>query len=123
MNLVNILVVDDSPLARARLKKLFEGGGHTVVGDAGNGRQALELYKSLNPELVTQGYILSDRSGEKLLGEIIGHDPGAKIIMVSGSNDETLEERVIRAGAKAFVRKFSVQNDLLGVIDEVMSEQ
>ena len=120
MNMAQILIVDDSAFARARLKMLFESGGHEVVGRAEDGEQGLKLFKSLHPELVTLDYLMADKSGEVVLKEIIQHDPGAKVIMISGSGDHSIEERSLQAGAKVFVEKSNLQRSFLKVIDQVM---
>jgi two-component system chemotaxis response regulator CheY len=118
--MAKILIVDDSVFARTRLRMLCEGGGHQVIGDAGTGKEALELYKSLGPELVTLDYIMGDKSGAAVLEEIIEHDPDARVIMISGSGDATIKHKVLQAGAKEFVGKFDSEIDILKVIDAVM---
>jgi two-component system chemotaxis response regulator CheY len=118
--MAKILIVDDSTFARARLRDLFEKSGHEVVGDAEDGVLALSLYKNLQPELVTMDHLMENKSGEDALKEIIRHDPDARIIMISGSSDHKLEERVLQAGAKAFVAKFDGHLKLLKVINQVM---
>ena len=118
--MAKILIVDDSAFARARLKMLFENEGHEVVGSAADGEQALALFKSLRPELVTLDYVMADKNGEVVLKEIIQHDPSARVIMFSGTGDNTIEERVLQAGAKVFVEKFNAQRDILEAIDRVM---
>ena len=118
--MAKILIVDDSTFARARLKTLFERGGHEVVGAAGDGEEALELFNSLHPELVTLDHVMAGKSGETVLKEIIRQDPGAKVIMISGTDDSAIEERVLQAGAKVFIKKFNAQLDILKVIDRVM---
>ena len=112
--------MDDSAFARRRLKLLFEGGGHEIIGSTENGEQALTLYKSLHPELVTLDCVMADKSGEAVLKEIIRHDPSARVIMISGSSSRSIEERVLQAGAKVFIEKFNAQLDMLKVIDQVM---
>ena len=118
--MAKILIVDDSAFARARLKMLFESGGHEVVGGAGDGEQGLKLFKSLHPELVTLDYLMADKNGEVVLKEMIQHDPSAKVIMISGSGDHSIEERILQAGAKVFVEKSNSQRNFLKVIDQVM---
>jgi len=49
----NILIVDDSSIMRKMLVKIFEEAGHNIVGMASSGAEAIELYKELNPDLVT----------------------------------------------------------------------
>ena len=118
--MAKILIVDDSAFARKKLKLLIESGGHEEVGSAKDGKQALTLFKNLHPELVILDHVMPDKSGETVLKEIIQYDPSAKVIMLSGSNDPTIEERALQAGAKVFVEKFDEQLDLLKVIDRVM---
>ena len=118
--MTKILIVDDSTFARHRLKLIFENGGHEVVGCAANGEQAVQMFQQLHPELVTLDYLMADQNGEEVLNEIMQIDPDAKIIMISGSGDITLEDRVLQAGAKDFVEKFAEQKDFLSVIDKVM---
>ena len=118
--MAKILIVDDSSFARTRLKILFDNGGHEVVGTARDGAQALALFKNLHPELVTLDYLMPDKSGEAVLKEIIQHDPSARVIIISGTSDHAIEERVLQAGAKVFIEKFNNQIDILKVIDQVM---
>ena len=118
--MAKILIVDDSAFARNMLSAVIESGGHEVVGRVGDGEQALKLLKSLHPELVTLDFLMAGTNGEAVLKEIIQHDPSARVIMVSGSGDRSIEERALQIGAKAFVAKPDVQRDILKVIDQVM---
>jgi len=115
-----ILIVDDSSFARNRLKIIFERAGHEVVGSAKDGKQALNMFDSLHPDVVTLDYLMAGKNGEEVLKDIIQHDPAAKVIMVSGSGDHTVEEKVLAAGAKLFVEKFKSKNEFLRAVDRVM---
>ena len=57
--------------------------GHEVIGEATNGRQAINMYKELKPDLVTMDISMPILSGVEAVKEIIGEDPDAKIIMIS----------------------------------------
>lgn len=118
--MAKILIVDDSAFALNTLRRDVESGGHEVVGLAGDGEQALKLFKSLHPELVILDYLMAGKSGMAVLKEIIQHDPSARVIMISGSGDHTIEKRALQAGAKIFVKKLCAQRDLLKIIDQVM---
>jgi len=118
-----ILIIDDSPLARARLTRLFELGGHEIVGSTRDWMHALALYESLQPEIVTLEYMMADKRGEAVLKEFIQLDPDARVIMISGANGSGIEEKILKAGAKAFFRKFGLQKDYLDVIDQVLNGQ
>jgi FixJ family two-component response regulator len=91
LKMAKILIVDDSAFTRNTLMMFFESGGHEVV-----------------------------KSGEVVLKEIIQYDPSAKVIMLSGSGDNALEERALQTGAKFFVEKPCAKREILDVIDQVM---
>ena len=119
--MAKILIVDDSAFARNILGMIIEKGGHEIVGRAKDGESAVKLFKSLHPELVTLDYLMTGKNGETILEEIIEHDPNAKVVMISGSGDYTVEKRARESGAKDFVGKPFMQRDLLKVIDQVMA--
>ena len=119
--MAKILIVDDSAFARNVLGRICEEGGHEVIGRAKDGDSAVKLFKSLHPELVTLDYLMKGKNGEAILEEIIEHDPSAKVVMISGSGDYTVEHRARPSGATDFVGKPFMQRDLLKVIDRVMA--
>jgi two-component system chemotaxis response regulator CheY len=112
--------VDDSSFARNRLRIIFDRAGHTVVGSAANGEQAMRLFETLQPDVVTLDYLMTGKDGEEVLREIIDYDPKARVIMVSGSGNHVVENRVLAAGAKLFIEKSNSQGQFLNAIDEVM---
>ena len=120
MKMAKILIVDDSPFTRHLLGLALKTGGHEVVGIAEDGRQAFEQYKNLRPDIVTLDWMMPSKSGEAVLKKIIQFHPYAKAIMITGWANKSIEDRVLQAGAKAFLEKSNVQQDLLKVIDEVL---
>lgn len=119
--MARILIVDDSAFARNSLKRMVEEGGHEVTGLAADGKQALQLFDSLQPELVTLDYMMTGEYGDEVLDKIIRLDPKAKVIMISGMGDITIQERVLKAGAKVFLEKPYESRDILQVINQVMA--
>lgn len=118
--MAKILIVDDSAFARNNLKLIVKNGGHEITGLAENGEQGLNLFKDLGPEIVMLDYLMAGKSGMEVLKEIIQHDRDAKVIMVSGLGDSTIEDEVLETGAKFFVRKPYAQTNILRIIDQVM---
>ncbi len=118
--MAKILIVDDSAFARNSLRLIVERGSHDVIGQASNGAQAMALFKRLDPELVMLDFLMEDMDGQAVLAEMLAHDPGAKVIMISGSGDRAVGERALRGGAKCFLEKPRASSDLLDVIDQVM---
>jgi len=118
--MAKILIVDDSPFTRHLLGVIVKKGGHEVVGVAEDGQQAFEQYKILRPDIVTLDWMMPHKSGEAVLKKIIQFHPYAKAIMITGWANKSIEERILSAGAKAFLEKSNVQNELLQVIDKIM---
>lgn len=120
--MAKVLIVDDSPFTRHLLGVIVKMGGHEVAGAAEDGKQALKMFRSLQPDLVTLDWLMPSKSGEAVLKKIIMLDPDAKVIMITGWANKSIEGRVLAAGAKAFLEKSNVQKDLLNVIDQVLGE-
>lgn len=119
--MAKILVVDDSKFARYRLEQVLEKGGHEIVGSAGNGLEAVELFKTTRPDVVTLDYVMSDISGAEVLRQLIEMDSSACVVVISGAGDETLEQRMLNAGAAAFVEKFNPQLDILHIVEKALA--
>lgn len=118
--MTKILIVDDSAFARNKLRICVEQGGHEVVGLAKDGEQALDLFKTLHPELVILDYLMPNKNGIEILREVTQIDPDVKVIMVSGTHDHTIEEKALKDGAKVYVEKLRPPKDLLKAIDKVV---
>ena len=120
--MARILIVDDSPFTRHLLGVILKMGGHEIAGVAEDGREAFEKYKALRPDIVTLDWMMPSKSGEAVLKKIIQFHPYAKAIMITGWANKSIEERVLKAGAKAFLEKSVVQKELLQVIDQVLAD-
>ncbi len=100
-----VMVVDDTAFMRMTLKNILEKNGYSVIGEGEDGLQAIELYKELNPSLVTMDITMPNLDGIKAIEEIIKHDAGAVIIVVSAMGQKALVIDALNAGAKDFVVK------------------
>ncbi len=106
-----LLIVDDSRIFRMVLEKIL-APHFKIVGRGDSGEAGIELYKTLKPDLVVMDITMPNCSGKEALGRIMGHDPAARIIMVSGLGDEQTVKECMEMGAKAFVKKeFISQTD------------
>jgi two-component system chemotaxis response regulator CheY len=100
-----ILIVDDSSLMRKMIRKTLEPGGHVVVGEAKNGQEAIGLYKSLKPDLVTMDITMRGMDGFTAAKEILKYDDEARIIFLSNLNKEKYGEDAANLGAVGYVNK------------------
>jgi two-component system, chemotaxis family, chemotaxis protein CheY len=100
-----VLVVDDAAFMRKMVSDALTKGGHEVVGEAGNGLEAVTQYQALKPEVTTLDITMPEKDGLAALKEIIAIDPGARVIMCSALGQESKVLESIKAGARDFVVK------------------
>ncbi|MFC1668908.1 response regulator [Spirochaetota bacterium] len=103
--MASVLIVDDAKFMRTLVKDALVPSGHDIVGEAENGNEAVELYKKLNPDLVTMDITMREKDGIEAAEEILSLDPQAKIIMVTALGQENLLTKAIKLGVKDFVVK------------------
>lgn len=102
---MNILIVDDAMFMRTMLKSILVKSGFNVVGEAGNGREALERYKELKPDIVTLDITMPEVDGLQAVKDIIAYDRNAKVIMCSAMGQQAMVLEAIKSGAKDFIVK------------------
>jgi two-component system, chemotaxis family, chemotaxis protein CheY len=103
--MARILVVDDAAFMRKMVTDALTKGGHEVVGEAGNGNEALARYQELQPDLVTLDITMPEKDGLAALADIMAADPSAKVVMCSALGQESKVLEAIKLGAKDFVVK------------------
>jgi two-component system, chemotaxis family, protein-glutamate methylesterase/glutaminase len=106
-----VLLAEDSPfLVRLLTSYLDQAGGFQVVGTALNGREAIERYRELRPDVVALDLMMPDVDGVEVLREIIAHRPVPVVVITGASGmDAVLTLRALEAGASDFVMKFDPQ--------------
>lgn len=103
--MLNIMIVDDSMIIRKTLTKVLTQMGHNVVGEAQNGKEAVALYSSLNPDLVTMDITMPVMNGIEALKEIKKKHQDVVAIMITSHGEEKLVMDSIKSGAKGYVLK------------------
>jgi two-component system chemotaxis response regulator CheY len=103
--MARVLVVDDAAFMRKMVTDALTKGGHDVVGEAGNGSEAVERWQELRPDLTTLDITMPEKDGLSALKEIIALDPGARVVMCSALGQESKVLESIKLGAKVFVVK------------------
>jgi two-component system, chemotaxis family, chemotaxis protein CheY len=103
--MARVLVVDDAAFMRKLLTDALVSGGHEVVGEAGNGIEAVARWQELRPELTTLDITMPEKDGLAALAEIMAIDPSAKVIMCSALGQEAKVLEAVKLGAKDFVVK------------------
>jgi two-component system chemotaxis response regulator CheY len=117
---VRVLIVDDALFMRNMLKDIFVRAGHTVVGEAANGEEAVARYRELKPQLVTMDIVMPMKSGIEALQEIRRSDPDARVVMCSALGQDALVVEAVQAGAKDFIVKPFKEERVLDVVRRVL---
>ena len=100
-----VLIVDDAAFMRISIKNMLTKNGYEIVGEAENGAMGVQMYKDLQPDIVTMDITMPEMSGLDALKEIIKTDPQAKVVMVSAMGQEAMVREAIVSGAKGFIVK------------------
>ena len=102
---MRVLVADDHSLFRDGLVSLLEAAGYTVVGQAGNGQEAVELARSLHPELVLLDLHMPVMNGLEALSQIKDEMPEIQTVMLTVSDEESNLIDAVKAGAGGYLLK------------------
>lgn len=100
-----IMIVDDNELTRLMLKDILNASGFNVVAEAANGVEAVEYYRSLQPDVVTMDITMPEMNGIDALIEIIRCYSQAKVIMCSAIGQQNMVLEAIQLGAKDYIVK------------------
>jgi two-component system chemotaxis response regulator CheY len=116
-----VLIVDDAPVIRSLLKNILIRNGFDVVGEAGDGSEALEKYKELSPDAVTMDITMPDVNGIEGVKLILSHDPNAKIVMISAIDQRKYLLEAIKAGATDYIVKPFEDDRVVSALEKATS--
>ena len=114
-----ILVVDDSGLARRRVRSILEPAGYEVV-EAEDGMSALERYFVAKPDLVLLDLVMKGMYGLDVLTKLREMDPAARVIVVSADVQTSSHEMVEQAGAAGFLMKPIDSDEVLAIVQSTL---
>lgn len=100
-----VLVVDDAAITRIMLKDILEKNGFEVIAEAKDGNEAVRMYKTHQPDIVTMDITMPQTNGIEALKEILDYQPDAKVIICSALGQNTIVAKAIKMGASDFILK------------------
>jgi two-component system NarL family response regulator len=119
-DLIRILVIDDHPMIRAGLAATIAAEADmAVAASAANGREGLELYRRLAPDVTLMDLKMPGMGGVEAIGAIRAEFPGARIIVLSTYQGDEDIYRALEAGAVTYLLKDMLADKMVGVIREV----
>lgn len=117
---VRILLADDHTVMRAGLRLLLERHENfEVVGEAADGRQAVEIAAEQKPAVVVMDVAMPHLNGVEAARQILSRNPDIAIVMLSMHSDESYVLRSLKAGARAYLLKDSAEADLIAAIQAI----
>ncbi len=112
-----ILIVDDSRTSRRVLKDILERAGYEIAGEAVNGKEAVEMYGKLLPDIVTMDITMPEMDGIEALRQIKSGYPDSKVVMVTAAGQKEKMMEAVKIGAEEFVAKPFVEEVVLEALE------
>ncbi len=120
MDSLKIVIADDEPIIRLDLKKTLESMGHVVVGEAGDGNKAVELTRTLKPDVTLLDIKMPELDGIDA-AKIITTEGLAPVLLLTAYSQKDLVDRAKDAGVFAYLVKPFKEADLLPAIEIAIS--
>ena len=117
---ISVLLVDDHALVRRGFRRLLEDDPSiAVVGEAGNGEEAIRMVEALKPDVVVMDAAMPGGGGLTATRAILARDPTAKILVLSMHSEETLVRQALESGARGYILKNALDLDLAAAVTRI----
>lgn len=117
---IRIVLVDDHALVRQGFRRILEDDPDLqVAGEAGNGLDAIALVKKTDPDVVVMDMAMPEMNGLHATMELVKQRPGTKVLILSMYSDEQYVRNALDAGAKGYILKNAIENDLVRAVKAV----
>lgn len=114
-----LLIVDDAMIMRKLIKDVAVAAGWEVAGEARDGAEAVSLYQSLRPDLVTMDLVMPIMDGNEALRRIRAIDPEARVVVITALDQKRTLMESIRDGALDFVVKPFDRDRVVNLLNKV----
>ncbi len=116
---VKVLIVDDSLFMRTMIKNVILSTDSQVVGEAGSGEEAIQLYGRLRPNLVFLDIIMPGIGGIETLKEIKAMNNAATVVMCTSLGQDRIIAEAVAAGASDFITKPFNKDEIISVVRKI----
>jgi len=118
-----ILVVDDHEMFRDGIKRLLVRNGFNVIGEAGDGQEAMAAVSELSPDLVVMDITMPNVDGITATRDIVASSPNTKVIALSIHGGRRFVENMLQAGAAGYILKDGAPKQLVEAVHSVLKGQ
>jgi two-component system chemotaxis response regulator CheY len=119
---IKIMVVDDSTVIVKMIQGFLKTFDIEVVGTAGDGKTAIEVFKKTSPDIVTLDITMPEMDGLTVLEKILEIKPTTKVIIITALSDNATALKSLRIGAKDYMPKPITEKYFKEVLDRVINE-
>ena len=120
---MKVLICDDSMLVRKKLADILTKLGITAIFNASNGEEAVDAYKTNQPDIVFMDIVMPGKTGLEALVDIKEYDKNAKVVMVSTIGTQSNLISAVKAGAYEFMQKPVNAEEAEKIINKVLKEK
>jgi DNA-binding NarL/FixJ family response regulator len=117
---ITVLLVDDHSLVRRGFRRILEDDrAISVVGEAGDGEEAVRMAQKLRPQVIVMDCAMPGMNGLVATRRILEGDPKVFVLMLSMHSEDTLVRQALDAGARGYILKSAVHLDLVKAVKQV----
>ncbi|HVW68914.1 MAG TPA: response regulator [Steroidobacteraceae bacterium] len=115
-----LMIVDDSNIMRRRIERSNQFEELELVGTAGNGVEALEIFRKMDPDVVTMDLTMPQMDGIECISQLVALKPAIRILVISALADKATAVEAMEKGANGFLNKPFTDRQLNEAIAELM---
>ena len=120
MEKIRVFLVDDHTVVRQGLRRILESDEEIeIVGEAGDGRTAIDLVQKLRPHVVVMDVAMPELNGIEATRQILKRVEGAKVLVLSRHGDDVYVRQALKAGARGYLLKDSEDLDLIKAVKAI----
>jgi DNA-binding NarL/FixJ family response regulator len=120
MTSLRVVIVDDHAVVRRGVRALIESQpGWEVAGEAASGREAVEMAKRLQPDIVVMDLSLPELNGLDATRQVVKESPRSEVLVLTMHHSEELARNVLQAGARGYVLKSDADQSLIAAIESL----
>ena len=115
-----LMIVDDSNIMRRRIERSNQFEELELVGTAGNGAEAIEMFKKMDPDVVTMDLTMPQMDGIECISKLVALKPAIRILVISALADKATAVEAMEKGANGFLNKPFTDRQLNEAIADLM---
>jgi two-component system chemotaxis response regulator CheY len=110
---MKLLIVDDSEIIRIAIENYLKNSGIEIIGQAGNGVEAIEIFNDKKPDIVTMDITMPEMDGLTCMQEMLKINKDVKVIVITALSKKDIAIEALQKGAKRFLKKPLKEEELV----------